>query len=178
MIVGAKGFPGEGKTAALLLTMLELWRRGWYTPADTIGNVTVNAEGYTKLSNDELKQYILWLIKGEQRHKIIIADEADKIWPGRSFKDREQSEALVNLWQDQKMQLWFLYSAHKGKGVDAILRAETNILLLPRYDKASDTMDVRVLNGMRMQKFTRRVDRVSRLWVGEFPLYDRWELVS
>jgi hypothetical protein len=148
--------------------------RNGYDPKEVVSNIKLEIPGTHNVNNDVLKKFVLSMVGKGLKHKIVLIDEADRVFPARFWQNQDQTLALVGLWQDVKMFNWILWTAHKGTGVDVILRSVTQIGIVPKYDKLRDMIKFRVYNGIYERKFDMACPNVS---VTVFPYYHRWDPV-
>ena len=177
MIVGFKARQGRGKTASMVATLLDLIGRWGFSASEAVGNVSVNLDGFTKLNNKLLREYVAEMCHKGFKHKIILIDEIDRVFPARFWQQKEQTETLLGLWQDEKLFNWILYTAHLGKAIDKIIRDCTQIVVIPEYSKLDDTIFLTVINGLELTVSSDTIYPVSSLWTPKL-IYDRWEVVT
>lgn len=177
MIVGITGRQGDGKTLLACCFTKRLWEEGGYQPSETVGNVAINVPGVTRLNNVDLRAYVGGMVAENQRHKIILLDEVDRVFPARFFSDKSQTETLIGLWQDEKLFNYVIYTCHPGTSVDKIIRDSTQRWVYPRLDKAGDILRYDVIDYLKLRRSRGAVLRASNIWSVE-RFYDRWELVT
>jgi len=165
---------GEGKTLSMVALASMLVQHHGYGWSDCIGNVAVDRVGYKALNNNNLRQYIAQMVDREFRHKIILIDEVDRVFPARFFADKEQTETLIGFWQDEKLFNYILYTAHPGISTDKIIRDSTQMICIPKYVKEKDKVRLTIVNGYKCKVYQKRIENVSLL----FPIYDRWQVVN
>jgi hypothetical protein len=178
MIIAVRQFQNQGKTALAMILIKEFLRIGaryinGFRQSDVVGNVIFKdmPEAHS-CNNARLKAYIKAMVEKGTTHKIVFADEADRIWPARFWQKPEQTESLIGLWQDYKLFNILIWTAHEGTGVDVILRSVTHIELTPKYINRDNAIYARVYNGLEgVPPWTALFGGVSRI----FPAYDRWE---
>lgn len=175
MIALITGHQDTGKTATMLATALELTRAGGYSPAEMIGNLMVKVPGYTRLDNANLREYLKQTITKGIRHKIILIDEIDGVFPARFWQSRSQTESLLGLWQDFKLFLWIIATGHaEGAGADVLIRRAQLIEIVPNYNLAEDRIYLEVNNRYKGRIFRESIYPASAL----FPLYKRWDPIK
>ena len=180
MIIGVRGFQDKGKTALSLILIKRLlsigskYRNG-YREADVVGNLKfLKMEDAHSINNAQMRLYIKKMVVEGLEHKIVLIDEADRIFPARFWQRNEQTETLIGLWQDYKLFNVVIYTAHEGTGVDLLLREVTQVEILPDYDEYNDVIDYRVYNGVKGIKYDDYFYPAS----GIFPEYDRWQRIT
>jgi len=180
MIIGIRGFQDTGKTALALIYIKTFLRIGalytnGYRESDVVGNIIFkNMPQAFSINNAEMRRYIRAMVEKGLEHKIVLIDEADRIFPARFWQRNEQTETLIGLWQDYKLFNIILYTAHEGTGVDIILREVTQVEVHPDYVGPEDAIYHRVYNGVKGVKFDDVAKNVSRI----FPEYDRWQRIT
>jgi hypothetical protein len=175
MIVGVRAFQDKGKTALAIGTAKELVLYHGYSTAEVVVNLNLRWPDCHVLTNPQMRQYITRMVTHGLKHKIIILDEVDRLFPARFWHDKEQTEALIGLWQDVKLFNWIIYTAHKGTGTDIILRECTQVELEPEYDELRDLIDFTVYNAIDGLVYDDALLNVSKTI---FPDYDRWEPIG
>lgn len=178
MNIVLKALQGQGKTASQMFLMMQMWEKFGYRPEDTVGNVKVNFEGYTYLDNEELRDFVATMVTKRRMKKVILIDEMDRVFPSRLFGKDKQTDAVLNLWQDEKMFNVIIGATHLGTSIDAIIRMATHVTMIPRYNRATDEIRLYTINSLHQETFWGRFRHVSRLWTGRMPVYDRWQPVE
>lgn len=174
-VVGFKAQKGKGKTISMIATAIEYVVNGGYTWSECIGNVSlrVKDDGYTYMDNSEIRRYVSDMYKNNVRHKILLLDEIDSVFPARFFKNDDQTGALVGLWQDEKAFHKILYTTHLGKSTDKIIRDSTQILIIPNFDRELDMVQLKVINGDELKVGYKYIHNISRFyWI-----YNRWDFI-
>lgn len=180
MIIAIRAFQDKGKTALALKIIKSLIELGakypdGYRYADIVANILLpNWEGAHSINNNNMRRYIQDMVVRGLEHRIILIDEADRVFPARFWQKPEQTEALIGLWQDYKLFNIVIYTAHEGTGVDIILREVTQIEITPEYIEKSDLVLTTVYNAIEGRVFRDKVENISSI----FPDYDRWEKVK
>ncbi len=175
MIYGIKGWQDKGKTALGLIAAKKLIISHGYSPADFVGNLHVNWPGAHCLTNPQMVKFVKALVSRGLKHRIIFLDEVDRLFPARFWHNREQTEALIGLWQDEKLFNQVIFTAHKGTATDVILRECTQIEVEPDYDEKSDCIYFTVYNLVDGLCYDDVAENVSKTI---FPDYDRWEIIG
>jgi len=172
VITGIFGWQDCGKTLTMVACAYQLYfGLGLEVP---VGNVVLpNIKGAVALSIPALRVWMKRMIDEGLTNRIILIDEIDRVFPARFWKDREQSEALIGLWQDVKLNNHVIYTAHIGVTVDVMIRSSTRIVVLPEYDKKSDTIELMVFDGRYGLEDLNLLCDASE-WFGE---YNRWQIV-
>ena len=177
VIIAIRGFQDKGKTALAVGIVLELCARHGYDYNEVVANIPlmfpVEKPPYS-ITNPQMKKYILDMVTKGLKHKIVLIDEADRVFPARFWQKEGQTEALIGLWQDYKLFNYVIYTAHEGTGVDVILRQVTQMELNPEYDAINDCIYFDIYNQL-----DGKVDNDCLLNVSKniFPYYDRWKTV-
>lgn len=178
MIVGIRAFQDTGKTALAVGTIIELCLRHGYGFDEVVANIQLEFPVEQKphcINNQLMKLYIKEMVTKGLKHKIVLLDEADRLFPARFWQQKEQTEALIGLWQDYKLFNYIIYTAHEGTGIDIVLRSVTQIELVPNYDARNDCIPFVIYNAI--DGF---VDDDCLLDVSKnvFPYYHRWAVVK
>lgn len=162
----------KGKTVAMVATMFELLRLG-YSGNEVHANMWVDVEGFHEYDNAGMREFLHKVLREGLRHKIIMMDEIDSIYPSRGFKDKLQTEEILRLNQMTKTENWFLFTRHLGSSIDKYIRDCTNISVEPVYNPVSDTLVLTILDAVDNEDegIERTVDVVSDL----FCRYKRWK---
>lgn len=179
MIIAIRGFQDTGKTSLALVLIKEFLRIGalfidGFREKDVVGNLIFKKmlEAHS-INNAQMRTYIRQMVEKGLTHKIVLIDEADRIFPARFWQMNQQTETLIGLWQDYKLFNIVLYTAHEGTGVDIMLRDVTQIEIHPDYVARDDAIYFRVYNGVKGLKYNNAVHNASRI----FQEYDRWERI-
>lgn len=175
MIVGFKGWQDKGKTALALIAAKELILYHGYSATEFVANVEVSWPGSHFLTSQQMRQYIRAMVTKGLKHKIILLDEVDRLFPARFWQDAAQTEALIGLWQDEKLFNYILYTAHRGTSLDIIMRLCTQIEIEPDYDELKDCIDFTVYNAVDGFVFDDCAENVSKTI---FRDYHRWAVVD
>jgi len=171
MIIGLWGYQGSGKTyAGMRLTRWEHLVNG----REIVSNVKINDVPGDYLGTKEMREFLKIMVEQEQKNKVVFIDEIDAIAPGRLYSKEEQLDMLLGLWHDEKLDNTIIYTTHKGKGADKIIRDATSVLLLPKYDKKRDTISIRGCDMRKDINFNAGFNEVSEY----FERYNRWALVK
>lgn len=177
MIVGIKAFQDKGKTALAVGTILELCAHYGYAYDEVVANIHLKfpvANQPHSLNNTEMRQYVNSMVSKGLKHKIVLIDEADRVFPARFWQRAEQTEALIGLWQDYKLFNYVIWTGHAGTGVDLVLRQVTQIELEPDYQPEYDCIPFIIYNEVDGVVTNDCLLSVKR---NIFPYYDRWERV-
>lgn len=161
----------KGKTLAMVATIVELIGRCGYVGDDVHANMEIRIPGVHQYDNAGIRLYLREVLKMGVRHKIIVMDEIEGIFPARAFKDKLQTSDLNGLWQMTKMEHWLLFTCHKGTVIDKIIRDCTQISVEPEYDEETDILRMDIINGVDNEEgIVREVFPASEV----MPLYDRF----
>lgn len=171
-----RGWQDKGKSGLAILGSKELILHHGYMPHDVVCNLGLNWPNCTCLNNAQMRVYVKKIVKEGVKHKIIIVDEADRVFPARFWHDREQTDALIGLVQDEKLFNHFFWTAHRGSGVDVLLRNATQIEIDvdPGYSAKDDCIYFTVYDQVDGIVYDDVAENVSRTL---FPDYDRWKVI-
>lgn len=173
LVVEFVGSADTGKTCGMIALMLELVEHLGYKSSEVYGNLWVDLDGYNELDNVGLRMFLRELFAKEYRHKIILADEIDSVYPSRGFQDKLQTEEILRLNQMTKTENWFLFTRHLGSAVDKIVRDCTNISVQPQYVPEEDKLVLEAINAVDCSDdlVVREICPVSEI----FKRYHRWQ---
>lgn len=180
MIVGIRAFQDKGKTALAIGTILELCAHHGYAYNEVVGNLHFNFplppdQAPHSMHNSNMRAYVRSMVTKGIKHKVVLMDEADRLFPARFWSQREQTDALIGLWQDYKLFNYVIYTAHEGTSVDVVLRQVTQIELAPEYDAKNDCINFTIYNAVDGFVDNDCLVNVSK---NVFPYYDRWEVIE
>lgn len=173
MNIAFKGQTGCGKTLLMMRHVLYYLGHG-YQPDEVWSTVEMLIPGVHFLRVAEVIPFLRRMIDADMKHLVVVLDEAERYFPERGYWDKEQSKAVETFWQERKLYLKFLWSAHKGRAVDKILRDSTHIEIIPRYEPEQDAIIAGVLHLDDEEiEYPVIYDHVSRV----FPWYNSWATV-
>lgn len=178
MIIGIRAFQDQGKTALAIGIIQELCLRHGYAFNEVVGNLMFKfpvEPGPESVNNAQMRQYIRNMVQKGLQHKIVLIDEADRVFPARFWQQSGQTEALIGLWQDYKLFNTVIWTGHAGTGVDLVLRQVTQIELIPKYNPATDSIPFEIYNAIDGVVDDDELQNVSK---NIFPYYDRWEVIK
>lgn len=178
MITVVKGRQGSGKTTLMVAALLYHVTQESYQPNECAGNVSVpvlEEQGYRRLRNLEVAEYVGEVARLGLRHRVILVDEAARVFPARWWGDREQQEALIGCFQDEKLFNCVYVGAHAGSAYDKLLRDARMRTVVPFYNGAQPDELVYTVIDDRSRCISHGVlHGVRRVQA----LYDRWEFVD
>lgn len=175
MITSVRGFQGSGKGLSMVAADLEHLCFDGYSPDDVYVNYKLNIDGVHCLNNKQMVKFITDMVNEGLKHKLVNITEADRVFPARFWQRAEQTEALIGLWQDEKLFNIIYYDAHAGTGVDVTLRNVRQIAWLPQYDKYQDILNIHVINGVYGGEYD--FEPITNCREKLFPYYYRWEVI-
>jgi hypothetical protein len=139
-----------------------------------VGDVEfVDIPNSLSLDKSGIREYFGNLVREEHRNEIIILDEVDTIFSHRFWQNRQQSERILDAFQDEKLNLLIISTSHQGKGFDLILRDACRLIFVTDYSHFTGLTKVTFgytdcdLKG----EFTVDVRAI-------FPHYHRWSVVK
>jgi len=108
---------------------------------------------YQYLPNSSMKAYVRDMVKSGARNKIIHIDEIDRVFSHRFWSNKAQAEALLGLWQDEKLGDQIIGTAHIGKSIDNLIREcmQIEIIALKR-DVKRDIMTYGFINILNRER--------------------------
>lgn len=138
----------------------------------------VKIPGYCYKGNTDMRAFIRKVYRkshGTYKRQIIAVDEIDQVYSHLdSMVDKEAQEDLLTLFQDKKLENYFIYTKHVGRGVNRLIRSATEISIKPYFDRRFDTLYGFVIDGFEMRSKLMIFHHASRA----FPHYDRWEYIE
>jgi hypothetical protein len=175
MIIEVKGWQSSGKGLVTVACDLHHLRFDGYSPDEVYVNYKLLIPGVHCLKNQDMVQFCTDMVKKGYKHKLINITEADRVFPARYWQKIAQTEALLGMWQDEKLFNIVYYDVHAGTGVDVNLRNVRQMAMLPKYDKFHDLVNIHVINGLYGTEYDLVLPNVSK---NIFPKYDRWEVID
>lgn len=178
MIILAKAKQGEGKTTIVIGLVWYLIRKFSFVMDEVYSNIHLfqpdgsEVIGYHYLTNDEMKAYVTKIVKEHERHKLIIVDEIDRVFPHRWWNEHGQTAALLGLWQDRKMFSIIFGTCHLGKSVDKIIRDALTYLIVCKIVKSIDAVKMVVVNMVDKEIFRKQMNHTRFIQ----SMFDSWEL--
>lgn len=164
---------GKGITGVGIILWLMAW--GGYAPEDVCGNQTIKIDGYTKFDNEEILELLFVMVEKHVRGKVIYIAEADRALPPRLWYQKKQTHAVIGLQQDEKMGNWVVYDSHL-RGVDVMLEAATQVLVLPKYIPSMDMVKCRLV---KLQDYLPPIPtHITNVSTKIFPFYETHEPVD
>lgn len=121
----------------------------------------VELQEYHYLRNKQMLQFFTAMVTKGLKHRIIFVDEIDRVFPHRFWQDREQTEALLGLWQDEKLFNYIIGTAHLGLGIDKTIRESMQIEIITEKGVKGKTANLTVLNALDMEIFDDSMENVE-----------------
>lgn len=177
MIVGIRAFQDKGKTALAVGAILELCAHHGYSYDEVVANIKLKfpvQNPPSSINNTQMRIFVRSMVSKGLKHKIVLLDECDRLFPARFWNKEGQTDALIGLWQDYKLFNYIIYTAHEGTSVDIVMRQVTQIELSPEYDEKNDCIYFDTINAIDGFLDDDCLLNVSK---NIFPYYDRWETV-
>lgn len=178
-IASFRGWQDLGKTALAVGTIRELCLYHGYSFDEVVANINLTfpvSPGCHCIDNTAMRKYVRAMVHKGLKHKIVLIDEADRVFPARFWHDKEQTDALLGLWQDYKLFNYILWTGHLGTSVDITMRQTTQIEIEPHgYDEETDSISFTVYDGLDGIVYDDEALQVSKL---VFPHYNRWDVVT
>lgn len=170
MITGIIGQQGAGKTLTMCAKVHQ--QKLLYPEYKIYSNVYFPYLDHKFMGNDEIRDWLTWALRTGQRGVLACIDEIDSVFNPRFWNNKEQTDALLHLWQDEKLGMWLFYTGHASLPADKIVRDATNELIFPHYDKSHNIVNLYVSNR-RIQPPFKVVMKNASFW---WKMYDRWAL--
>ncbi len=170
-VVGVYGWQDSGKTLFMVAKALDLARR--YRFDGYVGNLRMGLPGFLALDMLGMRGYMRRAVEEELTNRLVLIDEIDRVFPARFWSDKKQSEALIGLWQDEKMGNVVIYTAHLGASVDLLVRQSTWMVVLTEFDRALDVVHLEVSDRRNDEDYSMDLVGASEI----FDKYNRWEII-
>jgi hypothetical protein len=164
----------QGKTLTAVAILARLIAKGLYKPDEVYANIHLRLPGCHIGTSEEIGECMVKMVEQKWYHKIFFLDEIDRMFPARFWADRTKTGRLLGLWQDIKLFHRFISTRHCGSSVDKMFRDAAQFVMVPKYDKERDLIDLSVINSLDIRKGHLILPNVSR----HFTKYDRWEPVA
>lgn len=172
MFLDITGWQDAGKTS------LAVWLCVKYShnfQRRIIGDVIFhNLPNTFTLSKSGIRNYFGKLVIEEHRNEIILLDEVDTVFSHRFWQKGQQSEQLLDAFQDEKLNLLIISTSHMGRGFDLLLRDACRLIMIPTMNKLTGLTTVTwgyTDNPAYRGRFTVDVRPI-------FPHYERWSVVK
>lgn len=153
MILIIKGRQRSYKTTLAVGWIVHLVRDMGYKLTDIVANCHLYKEDGTELQGYQYKtirgirEYVREMVDKGIEKKIIFIDEIDRVFSHRFWQRVEQAEALTGLWQDEKLGVYVIGTAHVGKSIDIIIRDCMQLQMMPTYpDIKKDILHYALIN--------------------------------
>jgi hypothetical protein len=166
-----RGLPSTGKTLGMVGFIWRLIYIYGYKWSDVVTNFhlflnrgkgtyengfegSVEPEGYRHMDNEHIKLWVRKVYrksKGKITRQIIAIDEIDQVYSHKFPYSDESTSDILTLWQDQKLENFFLYTKHVGRGCNILIRQATEVSIRPMLIKPRDTLYLRVIDGNDQQ---------------------------
>lgn len=137
-------------------------------------NRVTELEDYHYLRNKNMVQFIHVMVTKGVKHRIILIDEIDRVFPHRFWQDREQTETLLGLWQDEKLFNYIIGTAHLGLGIDKQIRESMQVEVITDIGIKGKTVNCTVMNALDMEIFQDTMSQVPLVQ----RLFYSWEPVK
>lgn len=174
MIVGIKSIQDQGKTLTGVALLRWLITQGGYCPDEVHANVALTMPGAHIHTSKDMREIMGSMLHNGWQHKILFIDEINRVYPARMWKDPERTNELLTVWQDEKCFHWIIYTCHVGTAVDVLVREATQIVIVPKFNRERDCIDLTVINSLDLEVHQEIIERASRF----FADYNRWEIVT
>jgi hypothetical protein len=139
-----------------------------------IRNSVVELEQYHYVRNRQMVQFVKAMVTKGLKHRIILIDEIDRVFPHRFWQDQEQTEALLGLWQDEKLFNWIIGTAHLGLGIDKQIRESMQVEVITETGIKGKTVNCIVMNALDVEIFQDTMEQVPLVQ----RLFYSWEPVK
>lgn len=180
MIYLVKGRQRKGKTTVAIGIALWYHLNANYPTSDIVSNVTLykpNGEElreYKRVDIAGMRLFVREMVTKQHRHKILIIDEIDRVFPHRFWNMFQQTETLLGLWQDEKLFNVIIGTAHIGRSVDLLIRESMQIEVFADLDKFTNTVNLVVINALDQEIYDDCMFNARLVQ----DLFNSWEPVS
>ena len=190
MITGIIAIQDRGKTLLGVAMSTKLQRDGY----KIISTVALPLIPHTQVSIADMKNHLTNMVDPSKRRIVYFVDEINRVFPARGWQHKTQTDALAGLWQDEKLDIQLIYTAHTKKdpfkmvamnknvgellddemtGIDKMVREATRMVIYPMYQEKWDLIDLLVHDYRYDCTYTTTLYNASD-W---FSSYDRWAVV-
>lgn len=169
-IVGIKQTQDKGKGLFAIWLIYVLLRFGKYLPQNTFANTPIFLKDCKLTNNSGIRHRLNTIYTDKLTKQITYVDEADSIYPARSYGNIDQTEEILHCHQTTKSGNYLIYTEHLGRGVDAILRQNTQILAKPNFNPKHDFLPVEIANSLDNRIFNFTIHNISFF----YKFYNRW----
>jgi hypothetical protein len=180
MIYIFKGRQRQYKTTTMVGAVLWYVLNGGYKTSEIYSNVRLyhdNGEELTEyhyLNIALMRQFVREMVERGYTHKLIVIDEIDRVFPHRFWNKYQQTEALLGLWQDEKLFNIVFGTTHVGKGIDLILRECMQFEIFTKYDKRRRAVKLVVIDNLN-----RKIIRSSMVNISLVQkLFNSWQPIK
>lgn len=179
MIYIFKGRQRQYKTTTMCAAALYYHLYAGYKVEEICSNIRLYHEngeeltGYHYLSIKEMRLFVREMVERGYTHKLILIDEIDRVFPHRFWNKFQQTEALLGLWQDEKLFNIILGTTHIGKGIDLLLRESMQFEIFTKFDKVRRVVKLVVIDNLNQRLFRSTMPAVDLVQ----KLFNSWEPV-
>lgn len=180
MIYIIKGRQRQYKTTTMVAAALYYHTVVGYKVEEIYSNIRLYHEngeelaGYHYLTIREMRLFVREMVERGYTHKLIIIDEIDRVFPHRFWNKFQQTEALLGLWQDEKLFNIILGTTHVGKGIDLLLRESMQFEVFTKFDKIRRVVKLVVIDNLNHRLFKSTMPAVGLV----HKLFNSWEPVK
>lgn len=151
MIYIVKGRQRQYKTTTAVAIALWYHLRGYalseiYSTARLYHENGEELKDYHFLTINQMRQFVRDMVEKHYQHMIVIIDEIDRVFPHRFWNKSGQTEALLGLWQDEKLFHVIIGTMHVGKGIDLLLREAMQVEIFTKYDKVNHVVKLSIVD--------------------------------
>jgi hypothetical protein len=167
MIYIVKGRQRRGKTTVAIGIAIEYVLHCGYKTSEIYSLVRLykpngeELQDYHFMTIREMRLFVLHMIEKDIRHVILLIDEIDRVFPHRFWNKLQQSEALLGLWQDEKLFIIIIGTAHVGKAIDKTIRESMQMEIIAEIDKPRQVINLGVIDILNKRVFAGVMGNVS-----------------
>jgi len=179
MIYIFKGKQRQYKTTTMVAAALWYHLRG-YALSEIYSNIRLyhpNGEelkSYHYKNIAEMRLFVREMVEKGFQHIIVIIDEIDRVFPHRFWNRFGQTEALLGLWQDEKLFIIVMGTMHIGKGMDLLLRESMQVEVFTKFDKVNKVVKLVGVDTLNRRIFKDKMINVALVQ----KLFDSWKAVT
>ncbi len=133
----------------------------------------VELDTYHYLTNINMRKFMGNVVKNGLKHKIILIDEIDRVFSHRFWHDREQTESLLGLWQDEKLFNYIIGTAHIGKAIDTLIRESMQVEIITQSEQKGAAIRLNIINKLKVKRVTKFMVNIPLIQ----KLFYSWEAV-
>lgn len=170
----------KGKTTVAVAICEWLIKTGQYKPGEIYSLVRLTEpdgrelQGYHFMGIREMRDFVAHMIERGYKHVILLIDEIDRVFPHRFWNKMGQTEALLGLWQDEKLGYIIIGTCHVGKSIDKILRDCAQMIIIAKINYDRTVIALKLIDVLNKRLLKRRLVNVRHIQ----DLFNTWQPVK